>query len=221
MTSRARDNFFKDCEHIDRLLEIRNKVTADEYGGLRQDADTLHNSASVLLTAFWGAFCQELAADALDRLIEHARGADELPAYIQRLADWEPPSQADGWVRGHPTDRDWCALLSARAVHIRRYSGAGLLARATTQVNELFKTAIGNDQISRSWYWPGMESAQAAARLDLLVKLRGRDHRNTAAGPIVSRRIDSDYRHVRKLVRRTEIAVEQTLANMTWGGEVH
>lgn len=204
------------CGHIDRLFEIHTRVTADESGGFWRHADSLHNSASVLLAAFWGAFCQELAADALDRLIAYADTADELPAEMRRLAARGSLPQGGTSAGRSPAGRDWRAVLSSRADRIRHDGGTGLLTRGTAQVNGLFDAAIGNDTISRSWHWPGTESAQAAARLDRFVQLGAQiAYQNPRSGSVTSRQVESDYEHVRRLVQHTEAAVEQRLVEIS------
>ncbi|KIE23392.1 hypothetical protein LK08_30100, partial [Streptomyces sp. MUSC 125] len=84
MTSQARSAFNKNCEDVDRLLEIHTDITGDAPGR-RWKVESLHKSAIVLLTAFWEAFCEDLAAEALTHLVDHAPKASALPGPLQQL----------------------------------------------------------------------------------------------------------------------------------------
>ena len=68
MTSSAQASFVKNCEDIDELQQVFADVTAASPGRRRR-LGAIHKSAIVLLTAFWEAFCEDIAAEALQHLV--------------------------------------------------------------------------------------------------------------------------------------------------------
>ena len=74
MASQARAAFDKNAADIERLLEIHADLGGDQRGR-RFRLEVLNKSAVVLITAFWEAYCEDLAAEALDHLIQHSKTA--------------------------------------------------------------------------------------------------------------------------------------------------
>ena len=83
MVSEARKAFDKNAEDIERLLQLH----AEKGGigrGRRYELEVLNKSAIVLITSFWEAYCEDIAAEALEHLITHAKSADVLPKELRK-----------------------------------------------------------------------------------------------------------------------------------------
>ena len=83
MTSSAQASFVKNCEDIDELQQVFADVTAASPGRRRR-LGAIHKSAIVLLTAFWEAFCEDIAAEALQHLVTRAPDAQALPLELRK-----------------------------------------------------------------------------------------------------------------------------------------
>ena len=78
MSSNARKAFDRNAEDVDRLLEIHQNLGGDAQGR-RFRLEVLNKSAIILITAFWEAYCEDIAAEALEHVINHVPTASELP----------------------------------------------------------------------------------------------------------------------------------------------
>ena len=83
MASKARRAFDQSCDDVERLLEIHADL-GGEAPGRRRRLEVLNRSAIVLVTALWEAYCEDIAAEALDHLVSQAQSADVLPVELRR-----------------------------------------------------------------------------------------------------------------------------------------
>src|SRR5438128_1490612 len=84
MPSKARKALDENAGDIDRLLEIHTKLGGSGVGR-RHQLEVLNKSALVLLTANWEAYCEDIAAEALEHLIQHSKAPEDLPKGIRQL----------------------------------------------------------------------------------------------------------------------------------------
>lgn len=216
MTSQAQDSFTGNCGDIDRLFEIHRDITGDQPGRRWQQVESLHKAAFVLLTAFWEAFCEDLAAEALDHLVTHANSATALPKDLQKLVAKELKSDPNELAVWNLADGGWRTVLSSRLAKLQEERNRRLNTPKTAQINELFEKAVGIKDISKSWHWTGMKAARAAEKLDGFITLRGEiAHRGSAASSVTKPQVEAYYNHVWRLVQPTESHVEQALLNST------
>jgi hypothetical protein len=71
MASKARAAFDKNCADIDRLMEVHTAY-GGTGAGYRHQLEVLNKSAIVLLCAIWEAYCEDLAAEAVEHIVAHA-----------------------------------------------------------------------------------------------------------------------------------------------------
>jgi hypothetical protein len=88
MASRARMSFDKNCEDVERLLAIHGDLTGSGPGR-RYRVEVLNKSAVVLITAFWEAYCEDIAAEGLRFIVEKSTEASKLPKELQKLVACE------------------------------------------------------------------------------------------------------------------------------------
>ncbi|ORA76136.1 hypothetical protein BST28_21175 [Mycolicibacter kumamotonensis] len=214
-TSRARKAFNENCSDIDRLLEIHSDITP-EGRGRKWKVEALHKSAFVLITAFWEAFCEDLAAEVLDHLVKHSASASSLPSELQKLVARELKGDAHDLAVWQLADNGWRNVLLSRLAKLQEDRNRKLNTPKTAQIDDLFKNAVGIENISRSWHWSGMKIASAATKLDDFVTLRGEiAHRGSAAKSVTKQHVTDYYNHVKRLTGRTEMRVAEAITTST------
>jgi hypothetical protein len=203
VASKARAAFDKNCEDIDRLLEVHTSLTGTGPGRRRQ-VEVLHKAAIVLVTAFWEAYCEDVAAEALSHLVQHSPDASKLPTELKKQIVKELGDDANQLAVWQLADTGWKQVLNSRLVRLREERNRRLNTPKTAQIDELFVKALGVNKISSRWYWSGMSVQTASDKLDRYVALRGSiAHRGTAVGSVHKKHVIDYYEHVKKLVGKT------------------
>ena len=83
MTTIAQEKFDQNCGDVRRLLEIHGGLTTGTQG--RQwGVEVLNKSAIVLLTAFWEAYCEDVAAEGLEQIVRDAQDGSSVPTEIKK-----------------------------------------------------------------------------------------------------------------------------------------
>ncbi|MCW2931944.1 MAG: hypothetical protein JWM19_2906 [Actinomycetia bacterium] len=215
MTSRAEASFVKNCEDIDELLRIHADITG-ESPGRRRKLGPLRELTIVLLTAFWEAFCEDLAAEALQHLVAHAPDAQALPAELRKQVARELAADKNTLAAWKLAGDGWRTVLVDRLEGLQELRNRRLNSPRTQQVNDLFREALGIENISRSWHWASISPERAAEKLDEYIVIRHEvAHRGSSTDRIWQYDINDYYSHVWNLVGRTAAEVARVLADVT------
>lgn len=204
MPSQARAAFEENRLDVERLLEIHTELSGDAPG--RKYGVAVLNKAGIVLTcAVWEAFCEDLAAEALNHLVEHAQSPDELPQELRKqiarelaekkheLAIWD--LAGDGW-RKH---------LLARLSELAEERNRKLNTPKRSNIEHLFSTAVGIGNVPGAWAWKAMNSHSAGEKLDTYVTLRGSlAHRAQAAESVKKTQVKDFLNHAERLVEKTD-----------------
>src|SRR5262245_37437419 len=83
MSSAAKKSFDKNMNDVTRLLQLHIKE-GGEGAGRRYGLEVLNKSAIVLITAYWEAYCEDVAAEALKHIVRHAKSSDRLPTDLKK-----------------------------------------------------------------------------------------------------------------------------------------
>ncbi|MFD4357231.1 HEPN domain-containing protein [Nocardia sp. NPDC058518] len=203
MASKARLAFDKNCEDVDRLLEVHVSLTGTAPGRRRQ-VEVLNKAGVVLITAFWEAYCEDIAAEGARHLVKHAKSANDLPEHLKKLVAKELSDQKHDLAAWQLADNGWRTFIEARLASIEAERNRRLNTPKTSQIDELFARSLGIEQMSKSWAWPRNPATKTAAKLDAFVTLRGSvAHRGTAAGGVKKKDVVDYYTLVKKLVSLT------------------
>lgn len=203
MASKARKAFDTSCGEIDRLLEIHEHLGGSSPGR-RYRLEVLNKSGIVLLTALWEAYCEDIAAETLRHIVEHAPSADRIPLDLQKAVAKEVRSDQHELSPWTLAGDGWRAVLTARLDDMRVERNRRLNTPKSDRIDELFQDALGIPKVSSGWYWPGMSAEQARRKLDRYVELRGAiAHRGSAARSVKKGALTDYYAHVKKLVGKT------------------
>ncbi len=218
MASKARRAFDENCEDIKRLLEIHGDLGGDAPGRRRR-LEVLNKSAIVLVTSFWEAYCEDLAAEGLDHLVAHAGDVNVLPVELRKQVARELERDDHELASWKLAGDGWRSVLSSRLDDLREERNRKLNTPKTAQIDELFLKALGVPKVSTSWKWNNMSVAQASRKLDKYVELRGSiAHRGVAGTSVRKQSVDDYYGHVGLLVSKTGGRVNSVIKRATGSG---
>jgi hypothetical protein len=215
LASKARAAFDKSAKDVERLLEIHGDVGGDAQGR-RFGLEVLNKSAIVLITAVWEAYCEDIAAEALEHLIANVASGSQLPKDLKKriVADIKgDPNELAMWDLA---DAGWQGRVRARLASITAERNRRLNTPKAKQIDELFAAAVGLPTVSDAWRWKRMSAAKARAKLDDYVTLRGAiAHRGAAASSIKKAQVADYFGHVKRLVGRTGGRVNSHVKSVT------
>lgn len=172
MPSQARRAFDENAADIERLMEIHRGLGGGERGR-RYGLEVLNKSAIVLVTAVWEAYCEDIAAEALEHIVNHTPTADRLPLELKKRIAKELKSDPNEISVWNLADQQWKPLLLARLNQLRDERNRRLNTPKADNIVELFNTALGLPDVSAAWRWKKMSVAAAKKKLNDYVTLRG------------------------------------------------
>src|SRR3990172_2082143 len=203
MPSKARKAFDENAQDVDRLLEIHTTLGGSGVGR-RHQLEVLNKSALVLLTAIWEAYCEDVAAEGLEHLIQHSASPDTLPKEIKQLVAKELKAENHELAVWQLSADGWKAVLKSRVARLREQRNRQFNAPKSAGVDELFLKALGLASVSAAWKCPGMSVENARKKLDQLVDRRGAiAHRGSGAANCYKAEVESYFVHVKQLVAKT------------------
>lgn len=215
MASAARRAFDNNCGDILRLREIHGELVGVGRGRKYQ-VEVLHKASIVLLTAFWEAYCEDIAAEALQFLVDHAADATALPKELRKQIAKELSADVDDLAVWRLADAGWRPLLQARLADLQAERNRRLNTPKTAQIDELFLKAVGISTMSSSWRWDRTTAAAARTKLDKFVELRGSiAHRGAASTSVRKLDVTNYYELVRRLVGKTGGRVKSEMRKAT------
>jgi hypothetical protein len=201
--SKARKHFDESADDVDRLLEIHRDLGGDKQGR-RFRLEVLNKAAIVLITAIWEAYCEDLAAEALENIVTHAPGAPALPKDLKKQIARELKELPNELAVWDLADNSWRTVLRNRLAQLTQQRNKKLNTPKSDNIQDLFESAIGLKEIATAWSWNKMSSAKASKKLDKYVTLRGDiAHRGSGAGSCYKSDVESYFGHVKQLVART------------------
>jgi hypothetical protein len=216
MPSKARISFNENAQDILRLLEL-HKDKGGIAKGRRYGLEVLNKSAVVLLTSFWEAYCEDIAAEALDHLVAHVPAADKLPVELRKRVAKELKAENHDLAVWKLSDTGWRAVLKSRLADLQAERNRRLNTPKTAQIDDLFLKALGIPKVSDNWHWPKkMTVSRATAKLDKYVELRGAiAHRGAAAASVRKSQVTDYFKFVKRLVGQTGGAVYRHVRAVT------
>lgn len=216
MASKARAAFDSNAKDIERLLELHLK-TGGSGAGRRYNLEVLNKSAIVLITAFWEAYCEDIAAEGLEHLVEHAPSADALPDELKKQIAkkiCKDPHDLAAWKL---SDDGWREYLRKHLADLKTERDRKMNTPKTAQIDALFKEAVGISKISSKWNWAKkMTVGRATEKLDRFVTLRGAiAHRGSDGKSVTKAQVTDYFEFIKKLVALTGGAVNNHVLKAT------
>ncbi|MBN9658380.1 MAG: hypothetical protein J0H49_09385 [Acidobacteria bacterium] len=216
MPSKAWTAFQANTKDIERLLEL-HRQEGGEQPGRRFGLEVLNKSGIVLITAFWEAYCEDVAEEGLIHLITEAPDSKALPMELKKLIAKDLKADPHDLRVWDLAGDGWRDILKKRADELREARNRKLNTPKTDNIDTLFKTAVGIEEVSKSWHWPNkMTVARARAKLDKFVTLRGAiAHRGAADVSVTKAQLVDFFEFIRKVGSRTGGAVNKHVKGIT------
>ena len=215
MSSNARKAFDQNAGDIKRLLEIHRDLGGDARGR-RFRLEVLNKSAIVLITSFWEAYCEDIAAEALDHVVEHAQSSKVLPKGIKQIVAKELKDSKHDLAVWDLSDGGWRTILRKRLKMLQDTRNRRLNTPKSVNIDQLFLGARGLGRVSDSWRWDRMKPDRARRKLDNYVTLRGEiAHRGTVARSCTKDQVTDYFRFARELVGKTGGRVNRYVKDIT------
>lgn len=142
MASQARKAFDQNVKDVDRLLEVHADVGGDAQGR-RFGLEVLNKSAIVLITAIWEAYCEDLAAEALEHLVTNVSSGSALPKDLKKKIATDIKADQNDLAMWDLADAGWKARAEARLASLMAERNRRLNTPKSEQIDELFAAAIG------------------------------------------------------------------------------
>jgi histone H3/H4 len=201
---------------VARLLEFHAKETGEGRGRRRPEIQVVSRSAVVLTCAYWEAFCEDLTAEALRHLADHAARGTDLPKELKKslvkdLAD-DKYELAAWWL----ADDGWKQVLRDRADLLVSEDDRSLNTPKSKQVKEFFKKHVGITDITIHWDWHKNPASRTTQRLDDFVTLRGSiAHRGSPEGGVHKKDAKNGIDLIQRLAGKSAMAVSDFLKQHT------
>jgi outer membrane murein-binding lipoprotein Lpp len=208
MASKARAAFDKNAKDIERLLELhKNEGGADR--GRRYGLEVLNKSAIVLLTAFWEAYCEDIAAEGLEHLVKHLKDPTNLPDALKKSVSKRLKSDVHELSVWEVSGDAWRSYLRAQFAALKESRDRKLNTPKTVQIVDLFRDSVGVEDIAASWKWAKkMTARRAKEKLDRMVTLRGSiAHRGVNEAAVTKAQVTDYFDFIKRLVAVTGGAV--------------
>ena len=215
MSSNARKAFDKNAEDVNRLLEIHQNLGGDTQGR-RFRLEVLNKSAIILITAFWEAYCEDIASEALDHIIENVSAASALPRELKKKIAKEIKTEQNEIAVWDLADDGWKTRVKNRPAALTEERNRKLNTPKSANMDELFSDAIGLSAVSNAWRWKRMSTQRAKQKLDDYVSLRGAiAHRGAAASSCTKRHVEDYFSHVKELAAKTGGSINTFVKGVT------
>ena len=216
MPSEARKAFDENTADIQRLLELH----AQEGGttrGRRFGLEVLNKSAIVLITAYWEAYCEDLAAEGLQHLVRHAKNADALPKELRKQIAKQLEDDKNDLAVWNLSGEGWRTVLQDRLSTLQEERNRKLNTPKTGNIDDLFMKALGIPSVSNSWQWAKkMTAARARTKLDKFVALRGAiAHRGADSKSVTKSQVTDYFEFIKKLAGLTGRTVNTHVKSIT------
>lgn len=207
MPSQSSQAFRGNSKDVERLLEIARENAAGP------DAEqAVHKAAIVLITAFWEAYCEDIAAEGLEHLVSHVGDFQALPKKLRQALAHDLKDDKNDLAVWDLAGDGWRTALTARLAAYTKSRNRQFNTPKPSQIDELFDKALGIERISDTWKVrkprrPAKElmtSDEARAQLTGFVELRGAiAHRGDAGADVTYQQVHDYYKLVERIVGKT------------------
>lgn len=208
MPSKARAALDKNLEDVENLL-VLHAAAGGSGPGRRHGLEALNKSAIVLLTSFWEAYCEDIAAEGLECIVTNAKDANALPKEIKKIIAKKLKADANELALWSISDDKWRQVLRDHMAALKEARDRKLNTPKWRNIDELFESAIGLSNVSAKWLWSKKLTVEKArAKLDRFVELRGEiAHRGKAKTSVSKAQVEDFLGFVKRAAAKTGGAV--------------
>ncbi|QDQ84032.1 HEPN domain-containing protein [Paraburkholderia megapolitana] len=194
MASEAWNTFEKNIKDVITLHNLHTRVAMTDSSA-PPETEVLNRAGIVLTTSFWEAFCEDVAAEALEKIVASAKDASVLPKEIKKQIARELKANSNEVAVWDLAGDNWRVLLQTRLAALQDARNKKLNTPKSQNIDDLFESAIGLPGVSSGWTIeyctePGktilMDADATRKKLDEMVTLRGEiAHRGKAKAAIM------------------------------------
>jgi len=215
MPSNARKHFNENARDIERLLKLHEEK-GGALPGRRRGLEVLNKSAIILITSFWEAYCEDIAAEGLEHIVKYG-SSNALPKEIKQHVAKELKSAPNELAIWDLCGDGWKDILTNRLKNLQEQRNKRLNTPKTQNVDDLFMQSLGLSSVSSSWKWAKkMTAIRSREKLDKYVTLRGEiAHRGIAAKTVTKAQVEDYFDFIKKLVSKTGGAVNSHVKKVT------
>ncbi len=216
MPSNARIAFDKNLDDVKNLLALHT-AAGGTGRGRRHGLEVLNKSAIVLLTSFWEAYCEDIAAEGLEHIVNNAKNSDSLPKEIKKIIAKKLKSDTNELAIWTISDEKWRQVLKDHMSDLKEARDRKLNTPKWQNIDLLFESAVGLPNISSKWLWSKrLTVARARAKLDKFVELRGEiAHRGNAKTSVSKAQVEDFLGFVKRAAGKTGGAVNEHAFKIT------
>ena len=209
--ARHLDTLLANLKEVKRLLEIHTQISGQTVGA-RHNVEVLNKSGIVLLVACWEAYVEDLASVSFHLLLRRAKQPNDFPGTVLVLASRSLRENKDERRVWELAGEGWKAVLRGHGEQmLKRYVG-NFNTPKPKQIDELFASLIALPKVSKKWSWHKCKPADARARLNRLVSLRGAiAHRVSTPRSVLKRHVVHATSFVGRLAVATHNAMNKSL----------
>ena len=216
MPSNARTSLDENLKDVERLMALH----AQEGGaapGSRDNLEVLNKSAVVLITSYWEAYCEDIAAEALEHIVLNTPSASGLPVEIKKLVAREIKNSLNELEAWSLSDDGWRTFLRSRLDALKEARDRKLNTPKCANIDDLFLSAIGLKNATGGWNWASkITPLEAKEKLDKYVSLRGEiAHRGNSETSVTKNKVNDYLGFVRKAAAKTGGAVNKHVRAVT------
>lgn len=216
MPSKARASLDENLKDVETLLTLHTSQGGSGRGR-RHDLEVLNKSAIVLITSYWEAYCEDIAEEGLELIVNHAKTADVLPKEIKKHLAKKLKNDPNELAIWSISDDKWRSELRANLKTLKEERNRKLNTPKYTNIDALFEAAIGLPSVSMKWVWSKKLTAQKArSKLDKFVELRGEiAHRGKTTTSVTKAQVVDYLNFIKKAAGKTGGEVNKHVLKIT------
>ena len=216
MGSIARTSLDENLKDVEKLMELHGQE-GGPGPGRRHDLEVLNKSAVVLITSYWEAYCEDIAAEALEYIVANSPNAAALPTEIKKIVAKEIKNSSHELEAWSLSDDGWRAFLRSRLGVLKDARDRKLNTPKCGNIDDLFLSAIGLKDATAGWDWAKkLTPIKAREKLDNYVSLRGEiAHRGNSDVSVTKAKVKDYLNLVRNAAGKTGGAVNRHVKKVT------
>lgn len=141
MPSNARTAFDENLKDIEILMELHKQeggISPDRRYGL----EVLNKSAIVLITSYWEAYCEDIAAEAMEHIVKYSKNADALPKALKKKIAKELKNNKNELAIWEIADGKWKNYLQSRLAMLQEERNRKLNTPKPDYIDQLFESVV-------------------------------------------------------------------------------
>jgi hypothetical protein len=212
--SRARVNFQGNIDDVKNYFHMHQFAVRNR--SFAQRMHVVNKAIYVLVASLWEAYCEDLATEASNALIENSPSWQSLPDALIRAVSKEIRAGDPDLIAWSLAGDGWREYLRSRLTESAVRRNFKFASPRSDSVDKLFRESIGVVRISESWTADDLVSTNFRNDLDQHVSVRNQIIHEYRRGLIVTKKdVKSFFRLVSSLVAKTEVAVDEVIVKST------